>query len=1207
MPFNIADIYTTSGSASLFNSWTTPVTKFDPSSFYNWEQDNEPIHDLEERTYMNWEHAGYHTSTVPGMVLTVSAEAPPATLTANPNIFTTVSAAVEAIPSDIRFPILMEVANFGDLGHIKLKDIKIGYGGSLEIINRNFVRSYAVSGGAVDESDTCRIHKLSTGEQSQYKMINAVSSLDSSTIWAETSAVHLGQTVLSGSLENRLNLNINSIFQPFTSGQGNSRLSVSINGSPSAGVNCFELSPFEYTAAADTDPHNILGYDVSAKDLLQDNQPELLINKGIAIDNKAQGMMYGNYAKGIEVTNCNGPIYIRNFFVNSGDHYADGVSVFNSNDLWLENCASINNKVGFNLVNSKVFVNRGIAAYRNYGVDASNKRKTGAWLGASATHRNPFSDDGAGLKAANSEIVFNTASSIYSRQGSDQTSLGAFDYEVYPKEFLINFSRNSFGLKLDNSVLRGGWAGDSSYYLSSFDFNVELSDECGIHSRNSTIDLDGRLKVYSNNIGILLEDSKAIVNECVIMGNQHEGIHAINSNIQYNRNLQKLVANTASNDEYQFDFSGNGRHLVLDQGSSFVPTVASAMPSRYGQMRFLNHHGISTSGLGETARILPPVVVQNNSNATLVHPIIKSFSCHTQLKTNIASGVPMAGECLSVVNNSKVLLQGSMNGATVIYGSTEGFTNGDSYTAHKHSAGIHVSNNSQIECNGPTVLFNFGVDILAKNNSIINFNPHKKYDSDVLDTSGWDLADAKNHTSVELHSTNTCLVAKDNSTINMKDLGDYHACWTAVNASSPDYDTGLGGFNTSAYTSGGSMQFYPNPIGVPYYAGAVGVATEPAGLITQDMGGGHKASFTFGTVNNTGSNGDQHPRNYYLEDNPFKDASHFDVSSTAGGSCLRAMGGSHVNVLNTNFPAGWWNASGLIYDVSGAEKGSGTTLCNRMFIWNIADNSRLHAAFCSVSGLDPRSVGYNGPSSTYENAANGVGAYYAPSNTPDTSTLSIIDFYGQSPNSNTANLPIPQFSSLAVSNTTYMDHQLASGAPGVPLTFRQYGTTPPSLENRGPFRLYVSVDPMVNFFSGIDPSTKAVMSDDGFARQIYAQGYNLSGDVSAGPADLSAVYGNSILDLSKHSVTDGSALSGFVYNNQVVDPTTHNRILLDESAAHTFANAKNGAMGTSNRSKICKIYVSRKQYRGEAAALSDEKSYGRGYTSPDVFDLERKE
>ena len=600
MPFNITDIYTASGSASLFNSWTTPVTKFDPSSFYNWEQDNEPLHDLEERTYMNWEHAGFHTSTVPGMVLTVSADTPAATLTANPNIFTTVSAAVESLPSDIRFPILMEVANFGDLGHLKLKDIKIGYGGSLEIINRNFVKSYAVSGGTSNDTTTCKINSLSTGDQVQYKLINGIESADSSAVWAETSAVHIATPVLgshtgqTSAKDTRLNTNINSVYQPFVSGQGNSRLSVAIAASPTNTASVFGLSIFEGSDAADAAPHTIQYYDVSAKDLLGPSQGEIYLNEGIATNEKAHGMMYGNYAKGIEVTNCNGPIYIRNFFVNSSDHHADGVAVFNSNDLWLENCASINNKVGFNLVNSKVFVNRGIAAYRNYGVDASNNRKTGYWL---ASIRKPFSDDGAGLKAVNSEIIFNTANSIYGRQGSDQTTLGAFEHDVYPKEFLINFSRNSFGLKLDNSVLRGGWAGtyraDSSYYLSSFDFNVELSDECGIHSRNSTIDLDGRLKVYSNNIGILLEDSKAIVNECVIMGNQHEGIHAINSNIQYNRNLQKLVAAPESNNEYQFDFSGNGRHLVLDQGSSFVPTVASAMPSRYGQMRFLNHHGVS--------------------------------------------------------------------------------------------------------------------------------------------------------------------------------------------------------------------------------------------------------------------------------------------------------------------------------------------------------------------------------------------------------------------------------------------------------------------------------------------------------------------------------------------------------------------------------------------------------------------------------------
>ena len=151
-----------------------------------------------------------------------------------------------------------------------------------------------------------------------------------------------------------------------------------------------------------------------------------------------------------------------------------------------------------------------------------------------------------------------------------------------------------------------------------------------------------------------------------------------------------------------------------------------------------------------------------------------------------------------------------------------------------------------------------------------------------------------------------------------------------------------------------------------------------------------------------------------------------------------------------------------------------------------------------------------------------------------------------------------------------------------------------------------------NFFSSINHAGTSeatrIRADDGFARQIYAQGYNLSSSVSAGPINTSAVYGHSIIQLGFWGLDPSKgALSGFVYNNQVVDPTTYNRIILDESAAHTFANAKNGAMGTSNRSKICKIYVSRKQYRGEGGSLSTEKSFGRGYTSPDVFDLERSE
>jgi len=661
-----------------------------------------------------------------------------------------------------------------------------------------------------------------------------------------------------------------------------------------------------------------------------------------------------------------------------------------------------------------------------------------------------------------------------------------------------------------------------------------------------------------------------------------------------------------NNSEYQFDFSGNGRHLVLSQGSTFSPMLTYDMPSYYGQMRFLHHHGLTLSSVDQQGAVIhSPIQISNNSNATFVHPIVRSFSNVGDIMGSVASGNPFYGECLSITNNSKALVQASKNGASVIYGSIDELSNSNAYDVHQKSAGVYVGNNSIFECNGPTVMYNFGVDVLAENNSVVNFNPPKAYEYGGIDASGWDLDDPKNHTSVELHSTNSCLIAKNNSTINMKDLGDYHACWNVVNASSPSYDTGVNGLNTSSYTSGGSMQFYPNPVGDMLYSEQpVENPGQPTAAIKNPY-----SNYTFQQGIYDGS-----ARNYYLEAKPFE-ADPFNVSSTAGGTCLRALGGSQVNVLNVNFPAGWWNASGLIYDVSGAEKGTAGAWCNKLFIWNIADNSRLNASFCSVSGLDPRSAGYNGPSSLYEGEGGGT-IYRAPVSTPDTSSMSVLDFYGRHPQAVPSSLdwPIPNFSGLFVSGhalgtesrTGFLEHQLSA-----PLKFRQYGVTGTELQNRGPFRLYVSVDPMTNYFSSISAinlgppvgGAPSSLADDGFARQIYAQGYNLSGPVSAGIQGLSATYGHSIRRMLGEG---GDDLSGFIYNNEVVDPTTYTRILLDESAAHTFANAKNGAMGTSNRAKICKIYVSRINRGGEGASLNSQKSFGRGYTSTDVFDLERK-
>ena len=73
--FQIGDIYTGSGSVVRFSCFPENVHKYQASSFYNYEEDNLPIYDLEERTFANWERLGYYSSSIPGLALTVSADA----------------------------------------------------------------------------------------------------------------------------------------------------------------------------------------------------------------------------------------------------------------------------------------------------------------------------------------------------------------------------------------------------------------------------------------------------------------------------------------------------------------------------------------------------------------------------------------------------------------------------------------------------------------------------------------------------------------------------------------------------------------------------------------------------------------------------------------------------------------------------------------------------------------------------------------------------------------------------------------------------------------------------------------------------------------------------------------------------------------------------------------------------------------------------
>ncbi|MHA2201731.1 MAG: hypothetical protein ACXABN_17810, partial [Candidatus Thorarchaeota archaeon] len=146
MAFYADDLYTASAGVTIYNYWNPYVTKHDTSSFYNWEQDNLPLYDLEERTYYLWEKFGYPLSAVPSMALLVSASVPTNSPLSS-NVFTSVSAAIEALPEIIRMPTLIEVALSGNMGELNLNNIKCEDDGALEIINRGFGSILSTSSG----------------------------------------------------------------------------------------------------------------------------------------------------------------------------------------------------------------------------------------------------------------------------------------------------------------------------------------------------------------------------------------------------------------------------------------------------------------------------------------------------------------------------------------------------------------------------------------------------------------------------------------------------------------------------------------------------------------------------------------------------------------------------------------------------------------------------------------------------------------------------------------------------------------------------------------------------------------------------------------------------------------------------------------------------------------------------------------------------
>ena len=1154
MSFSATDIYTTSGSASLYNNWTSEVTKFDTSSFYNWEQDNLPVYDLEERTHLLWEKAGFPTSALPGMALAVSGDATPADLLSNTNLFVDVSSCIAALPEVLRYPVVIEVANYGDLGKMELHNIKMAEAGSLEIINRGFAKKYS---SVTQDTGTIRYNRTTES----HSEITQVSSLDLSSSWSDSSALSLGASVLSSTspMDTRFGVDMYS-FSKYPPSYRIGTITASLKNSS-------YLSPtFLLTESFSTTPYETLGTDLTVTSLdISATDPYTLLpydttrgqELGGLIDSTSwQGIHYLNYLSTISVKNCDGPIYIRGFNVD-GEHTDAGLGsdvgvLIQNSDVFLEDTSvSRCNKHGIKADNSNVVLSRANNVYRIYERDSSTTRVAGV---------------GEGITANNSTITL--------QGGNNVQAIGDDDGLVV--------TRCTTGIKLNNSTLiqdlvRTTFADETT----GGSLVVERNTLAGIVAHSSTLNTKGLLDVYHNEEGIELHNSDLTYDQLCVEGNLGVGLKAVGSTVSWDG--AKSFTLTGQTTRNQVDFKKNGQELFIDRVSSFGFKRSDSMNDTFGHMSFLSSHG--QIELDSHIAATPSISVQGNSEAEFLHANLYPRGLddvHT-----IADSTTY-GLAARASNNSEIDFYGTGSGCTLVAGVP-------SYTRQNKVAGLHATNGSKIGLHGPTVIAQFGVDVLAENNSIVEICPAYKKGSGIYDSSGFDLNDTKNHTSVELHSTRSCVVVDKNSTFVAKDLGDYANFWGEDAIADSGYRSDDMG--TSAFTSHGSLQFFPNPQDEVLCTSSSGSFTPSEDALGDTVV--TKAKFTaLGKQNQYLDSTSE-----YVESTDYGNIS----AMSLGGMCVRALGDSLVEVDNVHFPIGtadnalnkaWFDASG--------------DTCHRLMIWNIADQSKLRASNLSVSGSYPGDAGYYGPSAIYLDS-NGNTASGAPASTPNTGKLSILDSYGAGSSvfvlepGTSYNTPFNNYYPHSVSDEAIYPDISEGGLVVSSAATYLYGASGVGIQaNRGIFRLYFSVSPEAKYLTAINQNEEV-----GIPHQLFAQGYNFSGTLSSlvldGASDSLAVSALSqkllkLNDSDGDGISDTLGTSGFYYCSEFVEenPT---QCMLDESASDSFANAKNCALGGSGRPKKVTIYRSRLDTNRASDAYPGDNIIG--IKSSNVFNLER--
>ena len=915
------DVSSLGGNGVINLGFDTEVPKYDPSSFYNYEEDNIPLWVLEANDRTLYEALGSPGGNPDGVTMTLSSTG---NFDLDAGIYDNIDDIIERIPKRLKYPVRVELCAYGDLGQLGLLNITCEGAGRIEFINKVYAED---TNGQVTSQTS-----VSSSPEGALNHILNVSSNDFSGSLDAMASEKTGKNLLNTATWNS-NARVFAMVGPDTDREA---INMSVHVASATGSPAFigADNRFIFKNYGKEEDNSVTSLDAAPK---TGSGLDFMVNKKSILEQGSQVSMagFGSYFSSIQIKDCQGTVKFTNILVDSASGFDDanpngcahlgetGWDIENS-EVILDNCASIRNKAhGFFIKNSRVKSTGHLIAWRNYNKADQNNRD----------------QDGVGLLALNSDIEFD--STLYDES----------------RKYMIMFAKSKYGLEMRNSTLRGGIRLTSNDPESASglpnggsqnntrnlitgglqnlnnvigaggDRHTSILHACwntdtGIRLEGSDVEFRGRISAYLNqNYGLDIIRTEARLTQFTLNHNGDTGLILRNSNLTYGWEVDDFAdkpdnysailyardqfASGGSDDtevpirnRAQFNADANNQNIVIDRGSTLIPFKVNSIPTLYGRWGGGSWtNADATYGIGADCSALPSIHYGATYNRVNNLPGILVTNNSTAEFVNFAAGVESTdtgkGKVAVASNGSNLIFRGTDGNATTM----SMFPVNDTTTQFRSwlTAAVLATNNSTLEMTGPTKISRFGVGVLAESGSQFAAKPPTLLGTDsILDVSGYNLDTSGNHTTLEIHSTRAALVANKNSSIRLLSLGgktrsDGTTISNSVDVLTNSFADSFIGDQNDQYqytTSGGYAKFYPNA-----FTSSIASFTELA-IPTSDAFDRTKRTI-------------------------LDDESH-DEGCT-GGMCVRAVQDSFVDVNLVNFkvrvaPA---DLSGAFYNLSG--------------------------------------------------------------------------------------------------------------------------------------------------------------------------------------------------------------------------------------------------------------------------------------------------